>query len=70
MKKIYIRPNVDTLHIATAEFLATSSEGTGGYNAGDDTSQYKETGSTSASSGSGLSQCSKKFNAWDTWDED
>lgn len=70
MKKIYIRPNVDTLHIATAEFLATSSEGSGNYQNGPEGSKFKETGGTSASSGTGLSQCSKKFNAWDTWDED
>lgn len=70
MKKIYIRPNVDILHIATAGFLATSGEGSGGYQNGDPNSSSSESGSTTASSGGGLTQCSKKFNAWDTWDEE
>lgn len=71
MKKIYIKPSVQSLYLDCSSVLLAGSggNGSGGYQAGSDQGGNSETGNTGATSGSGLSQCSKKFNAWETWDE-
>lgn len=70
MKKIYIVPQMCIIkHVCTTALLDASDPNKGGnYNVGGGGGS-DESGGTGSGSGSGLTQHSKIYNAWSSWDE-
>ena len=72
MKRKYIIPemNVESFS-ASSSILAGSPNptGKGEYNVGEDGHDGTTGGGISGSDGDGLTQCSKQFDAWSSWDE-
>lgn len=72
MKRKYIVPNIYICDVACTIGLLAGSDGSGGGEGvnGEPGSENVVTKPIKPGSGGGLTQHSKAFSVWDTWDED